>query len=122
MIGADRDAVICDLAETYGIFNYRALPVEMLATLVCGLRDDSRIKMKIGDSKSERNTLLIAAAVDRLSMIVWGMSKDAQDGCSRPQMILPVLLNGKPEESDKKEMVFASGEDFEAERNRILRG
>lgn len=122
MIGADRDAVICDLAETYGIFDYRALPVEMLATLVVGLRDSSRIKMHIAGSKSAQDTLLIAAAVDRLSLIVWSMSKDAQTGENRPNMLLPVLMNGKQEERNNSNSVFGSGEEFEAERERLIRG
>ena len=122
MIGADKDAVICDLAETYGIFDYRALPVEMLATLVVGLRDSSRIKMHIAGSKSAQDTLLIAAAVDRLSLIVWSMSKDAQTGENRPSMLLPVLMNGKQEDRNNINTVFESGEEFEAERNRLIRG
>lgn len=122
MIGADKDAVICDLAETYGIFDYRALPVEMLATLVVGLRDSSRIKMHIAGSKSAQDTLLIAAAVDRLSLIVWSMSKDAQTGENRPNMLLPVLMNGKQEERNNSNTVFGSGEEFEAERERLIRG
>ena len=122
MIGADRDAVICDLAETYGIFDYRALPVEMLATLVVGLRDSSRIKMHIAGSKSAQDTLLIAAAVDRLSLIVWSMSKDAQTGENRPNMLLPVLMNGKQEERNNSNTVFGSGEEFEAERERLIGG
>ena len=122
MIGADRDAVICDLAETYGIFDYRALPVEMLATLVVGLRDSSRIKMHIAGSKSAQDTLLIAAAVDRLSLIVWSMSKDAQTGENRPNMLLPVLMNGKQEERNNSNTVFGSGEEFEAERERLMGG
>lgn len=122
MIGADRDAVICDLAETYGIFDYRALPVEMLATLVVGLRDSSRVKMHIAGSKSAQDTLLIAAAVDRLSLIVWSMSKDAQTGENRPNMLLPVLMNGKQEERNNSNTVFGSGEEFEAERERLIRG
>ena len=47
MMAVDRDAWICDLAETYRIFDYRALPVGLLATLSFGLREDSRIKQKM---------------------------------------------------------------------------
>ena len=37
MIALDQNALICDFAETYGIYNYRALPVSLLATLAVGL-------------------------------------------------------------------------------------
>lgn len=49
MIVTDEDSLICDLAETYHVFNYRELPVKLLATLSVGLRADSRIKLKISD-------------------------------------------------------------------------
>jgi hypothetical protein len=37
-------------------------------------------------------------------------------------MILPILLNGNEPDNQKMEMTFNSGAEFEAERNRILRG
>lgn len=46
MIALDEGALVCDMAETYHIYDMRALPVETLATLACGLREDSRIKLK----------------------------------------------------------------------------
>ena len=33
-IGTDEDALICDLAETYGIYNYRQLPADRVAVFV----------------------------------------------------------------------------------------
>jgi len=47
MIHTDEDALICDLAETYHIFNYRELPPSLAATLSVGLKDDSRIKKEV---------------------------------------------------------------------------
>ena len=35
--------MICDLAETYHIFNYRQLPVEMVAVFVWGLPEKARV-------------------------------------------------------------------------------
>lgn len=46
MIALDEGALTCDMAETYHIYDMRALPVETLAVLACGLREDSRIKLK----------------------------------------------------------------------------
>lgn len=68
MLRTDRDALICDLAETYGIFDYRALPVPLLATLASGLREDSRIKMRLSGQTVTRTEMLLAAAVDGLSL------------------------------------------------------
>ena len=36
MIFTDEEALICDLAETYQIFDYRSLPVRTVATLSAG--------------------------------------------------------------------------------------
>ena len=76
MIAADEDALICDLAETYGIFNMEGLPVELVAVLSCGLRDNSRIKMIMADMTVDPETLLSAATVDRLTTLIWQRTKD----------------------------------------------
>ena len=109
MISADRDALVCDLAETYGIFNYRALPVQQLATLAAGLREDSRIKIRLSGGKLPRSELLLAAAVDRLSLLVWFLSRE---GTERPQSLLEILLGEEPKE--KNTMAFETVEDYEA--------
>ena len=92
MLAADEDMLICDLAETYGILDYRALPVRLLATLAAGLRDDSRTKMRISAIRTPQNTLLLAAIVDRLSLLVWAKTKDAQKGRNRPESVLAAVL------------------------------
>ena len=111
MLATDRDALVCDLAEIYGIFDYRAVPVKLLATLASGLREDSRIKMRLSGGKVPRRDLLLAAAVDRLSFLVWGMSEDAQRGTNRPESILAALMGET--ESGGDVMTFNSAEDFE---------
>lgn len=46
MVAEDEHALICDLAETYGIYDYHKLPARTVAILATGLREDSRIFMK----------------------------------------------------------------------------
>ncbi len=43
MLAVDRDALVCDLAETYGILDLYAHPAQLIATLAAGLRENSRI-------------------------------------------------------------------------------
>lgn len=114
---ADKSALICDLAETYGIFDYRALPVSLLATLSVGLRDNSRIKMHLAGVKASRAEILAAATVDRLSMLVWLHSEDGRNGTNRPKSVLATLM-GQNMENDQVE-AFENGEDFEREWERI---
>lgn len=112
MIAIDRDALICDLAETYGVFDMGALPVPILATLACGLRDTARIKMKISGIRHTPIEMLVAAAVDRLAILMWQNTKDGTTGQNRPKSILEIMLN-EPEE--KEIQGFDTAEDFEAE-------
>lgn len=117
MIRADEDALICDFAETYQVFNYKGLPVKLAATLAAGLREDSRIKMALSDMKVSPDTLLLAAIADRLGIIVWQSTKDAEKGRNRPKSIIESL---QPKQTDVS--AFASGEDFIKAREEILKG
>ena len=117
MISADRDALICDLAETYGIFDFRALPASLLATLAVGMREDSRIKMRLSGSKVPRSDMLLAAAVDRLSLLLWSMSEDGRRGINRPASVLDALMGEEKQSGDV--MAFDTAEDFETTWARI---
>ena len=120
MISLDEEALICDLAETYQIYDYRQLPLNRVAVFSCGLRADSRIKMKMSGQSVSIDTLLLAGISDRLGLLVWFKTKDAQKGKNRPTQIVDSLINNKPKE--KNEIVFNSGEDFEDVRRNLLAG
>lgn len=49
----DRDALLCDMAETYGVFDLRALPLQTVAVLAQGLRPDSRIMLRLAAEESK---------------------------------------------------------------------
>lgn len=102
----DEEALICDLAETYGIFNYRSLPARMVATFACGLRDNSRIKLKLSGEPAPTDTILLARLVDLITMTLWS------DDSSRPQSIVERLYNIEPEEKADKVTAFDEGKDF----------
>lgn len=121
MIRADETALICDLAETYGILDWRALPLKTAAALSAGLKGDSRIRMKISGQRIDSTTALLAAAVDRLGMIAWLQTKDGAEGTNRPASILRTLLD----ESDNTERdfnVYNTPEEFEEARRKALSG
>ena len=119
MLKTDEDAVICDLAETYHIYNYKELPPVTVALFCDGLRDDSRIKLKMADQRVSMDTLLLASIVDRLSVLVWFKTKDGQKGKNQPKSIVDSINKSVRE---KEEMVFETSEDFEKAKNKILRG
>lgn len=116
MIKIDENALICDLAETYQIYNYRQLPPSMVAIFCIGLRDDSRIKMKLSGAKVSPNILLLSGIIDRLNLLLWSKTKDGSKGVNKPKSILDELYN---KESDIS--AFTSGKEFEEERNRLIK-
>lgn len=111
MIVEDEDALTCDLAETYHLYDWRALPARTVAVLACGLRDDSRIMMKLRHQDLSMDRILSAAMLDRLSLLVWANSKDAQHNRNRPKSVLDELL-GRASEKKDKIIAFDSAEDF----------
>lgn len=116
MIKADEDCLICDLAETYHIFNYRELSVKTIATLSIGLRDDSRIKMKLSGQKLNLNKSLQALIVDDLNFLVWAKTKDAQKNKNKPKSIFKALTSTATQDL----FGFDSVDDFMSERKRLM--
>lgn len=119
MTAADEDALVCDYAETYHIYNYRGLPLRYAAALACGLREDSRIKLKMSGQKISVETFLQAAGVDALNTLVWFKTEDARRRRNRPKSILAILTQDK---ESMKPMAFSSPEAFEAKRKELTGG
>ena len=64
MIDIDEDALICDLAETYHVYDYKQLPLTTVAVFAYGLKDDSRIKQALSDQVAPVDRILLAGIVD----------------------------------------------------------
>lgn len=118
MLSLDEDALVCDLAETYHVYDWRSLPLRTAATLASGLGVTSRIKTKMGGLSVPLDLLIEAGIQDRLSLLVWAKTKDAQHGRNRPAMLTDELLDRKDEDG----VSFASGEDFERFRAGFIQG
>lgn len=119
MISVDENALICDLAEVYNIYDYRSLPLLKIAAFSVGLRDDSRIKMKMNGMKYSLEKLLLASISDRLALLLWINTKDGTNGVNKPNLILNEMLNSKDEE---KCTGFNTPEDFLKEWENITKG
>lgn len=116
MIATDEDALICDFAETYQIYDYKTLPLSKVASFAVGLRDDSRIKMKKNGVNIPMNSLLLATIADRLTLLVWANTEDGQKGENMPKSLLSQLLG-----PDKEENIgFDTVEEYEKERKRVM--
>lgn len=106
MIADGEDELICDLAETYQILHYRTIALPLLATLAAGLRENSRICKKQSGVKTDTGTLLLGAAVDRLTALCSGFG----DG-SLPTPVMDALT-GRAAPPNKVQS-FASGAAFD---------
>ena len=118
MISLDEDSLICDLAETYHILDYRALPPRLVGVLCCGLREDSRIKMKISNRNANVDTLLHALIADKLQILIWQRTEDGAKGRNFPKSIYEKLINPQKEESNV--VAFSSGAEFDEFRKALM--
>ena len=122
MISLGEDELICDFAETYQLFipsfseklidiQGRELLPSMVATLACGLSENSRIKRKISKRTIDLEQTLLAVIADRLGIIAWQRSKDGYKNRNRPKSILEMLV-GQDKKKDELE-IFESQESFD---------
>ena len=115
MIAIDRDALLCDLAETYGVFSFDSVPVMTLATLCAGLRGDSRIRHSIGGYKEIPPEFTLVHIADALTMLLSGLSEDSKE----PALYSDVMTGKRAKKSTNG---FDSIEEFEAARKRVFNG
>ena len=115
MIAKDEGALICDFAETYHIFDYRALPARRAALFAHGLGERSRIRRKLSGKGISVETQLLALVADELQVLIWQNSRDGVHGRNRPKSILSALM-GETVES----VGFVSAEEFEAWRASMI--
>lgn len=116
MLATDEDAFRCDMAETYHILDYKALPVETLAVLAFGLRENSRIKMKIAGVQTIPIEIVLPQIYDVLACIGAGLS-----GAKEAPPSMMDIVKGRNKEKSENMVAFDSGEDFRREWDRLSR-
>lgn len=118
MLAKYKNEIICDLAESYGIYDYHAFSGAYIATLVSGLRPASRLYMAMSGAKAPQSELLLASILDGVNLIFWGMTEDGQKGRNKPERVIDALIN-KPEKPRDFD-VYETPEDYERARLAIL--
>ena len=117
MMATDEDALICDFAETYHVYDYRQLKPSYAATLAAGLREGSRIRTVLGGIPTPLPLYLQMAELDALNLIAWLNSSDGADGKNRPKSLLKAFTD-----DGSAVQGFDSGEDFMTEWKRRTEG
>lgn len=98
------------MAETYGIYNWRALPLATAATLAQGLPPTSRTAKKLTGARcTDVGEVLLAIVADRLGNLIWMLSEDSRSGSNRPPSLLEMLTG-----SEQVQTGFDTAEDFDA--------
>lgn len=115
MIAESEDELICDLAETYHIYDIRSFTAEYIATLVIGLRDSSRIKLKASGLRVEIDTLLLAHIADNTAINFYAKTKDAKSGKNRPKSLVKTFCS----DPNKELKQYENGADFLEEWRRL---
>ena len=105
MLHRDRDGLVCDLAETYGVFDMTALPTDTLAALACGLGPDSRTMRALTGRKLTLQEQLLATLTDSVRMVL-----SALTGREPPPSVY-MALTAEPDTGGS-----GSAADFEAAR------
>ena len=108
---------MCDFAETYHVFDYKALPLRTAAAHFVGLGEKSRIKRKLSGQTVDDTTALLAIIADRLGVLIWQRTKDGERGRNRPKSIFEAITGG--EKTVSKPRGYASVEEFEAARKKL---
>lgn len=117
MLEVDEDAVICDLAETYGVLDCEALPITLVATLADGLPDSSRIMRKLSGAAYTFEETALAAILDAVNLLAWLKTEDARSGTNRPPSVIEAMkVAATPPDS----LTFSNGEEFMKEREKYL--
>ena len=112
MAAGGEDGLICDFAETYHILDWRALPLSLAATLAAGLPAGSRSMRRLQGLSAPPETVLLAAAVDRLTTWLWLHTKDGMAGRNPPASLAARLAGETPGGRPEGVRVFGSKEEF----------
>ncbi len=113
--------MICDFAETYHIFDYRAIPARLVAKLAVGLKNSSRIKIKVSGLLVAPDTFLLASIFDVVNLLLWSKTEDGDKGRNRPTRISTNMLSEVRNEntSSQETLIFNSAEEYEAARAKL---
>ena len=111
MYATDRDALVCDMAETYHVYDVRQLPVPLFATLAAGLRSNSRIRMKMAGYEYIPPELGIFAIHDILMKVF-------SDKKAKPDMLVDTWLGEGKKKAEGRS--FTTTEELDDFRQRIF--
>ena len=103
------------MAQTYGVFDWRAQPLHMAATLAAGLGPGSRSEGARLGLRVPLRDYLTALCADRLALLLRSWTQS--DEC--PPLWAPAMIR---EQEIEETGAFETAEDFEAWRAQQFKG
>lgn len=120
MVGRCEEELICDMAETYHVFNWRELPLKTAAILASGLPQDSRSRMKLSGQKLKTTESMLLALLDDLRTLTWAfLQAHSETKIPAPRSVLKQALE---HDQQPKVLSFRTPEEFELRRRQIIEG
>lgn len=93
----------------------------MVASFACGLRYNSRVKMRLRGDSLTFEQMLLTLIFDCLNWIRWSKTKNGSKNINCPESLFDKLTRGDTEDSEDC-ISYDSAESYEAARKRILKG
>lgn len=118
MVAFDENAMICDFAETYHIYDYKSLPLQTAAILATGLGENSRIMKKMRGDRLPSSNLLIAMVYDLLANFIWAVYGDG----APPASIIEDLYDIETDTTKSQIKSYNSPEEYEQDRRKLIGG
>ena len=98
------DDLICDLAQTYGVHDWRTIPPANAAAMALGLPDDSRVKLKLSGQDFGFDRRLAMMIYDRLNWLKWSRSEACAKGVP-PPLPLEVEIRQNMEQAEEQRLM-----------------
>lgn len=115
----NEDALICDLAETYQIYDWKSYHVSFIAILAAGLRQNSRSRMALDSVQADLNGSLLAIIHDDLQNLIYvTQSAHSRKKLKKPEYITDKIIHGVHKQATEYQG-YESSEDYEKAWERL---
>lgn len=115
------DALICDFAQFYHVYDIDELDVRTAAILTAGLPKESRLVKKLTGNKPDQETILMASILDTVRNIEYAVFQaHSKKKLQKPQSVMKKLLGIDDNKKQNNLREFRSADEFEIARKNII--
>lgn len=114
------DALTCDFAQYYHLYDLEAIPLTQGAILACGLPPESRTMRKLTNTQYTAEQAVLMGILDSIRSFEYAyVCSHSKKKPQKPRSVFDVA-SGTEEVSELT--AFDSAEDFEVARQKIIQG